>query len=105
MSWQDVLQLAGHIVGVLVGSGAVYKGTELVSYIFLLLKGEEMPGRAKALVSMALALVIPPAGYAVFLVDSGFTQYDFRALMAVLASSFMLAWAWYQKNKYSEKRA
>ena len=101
MSWQDWMQVVVHAVGVIIGSGIIKKGTDLVAYIFFLLKGEEMPGRAKALISISLALVLPPAGYAVFLVDSGLTAYDFRALVAVIAGSFMLAWAWYQKEKYT----
>src|ERR1044072_3400903 len=99
----DIYELLLHVVMFGIGAAEIKKGVDFVGYLYELLKdGEAMPGKARAVLSLAIALLVPPASYAVLLVDSGLVRYDFKSLVMVTAVSFMSAWGWYQAEKYGE---
>jgi hypothetical protein len=104
MRAEDWYQVLYHIAVSGIGAGAIYKGVDLLSWVYSLLQkdGEPMPGRAKAALALALALVAPPVCYAILLVDSGLARFDFRSLVAVVGASFISAWALYQGRKYGK---
>jgi hypothetical protein len=91
------------------GAAAIKKGVDLFGFLYSIWpdvpEGVKLTGKARAWLALAIAVVIPPAAYAVLLVDSGRVGFDFRGIVMVGAASFMGAWGWYQMQKYGWKRS
>src|SRR5207302_10716385 len=98
----DIYQVLYHVAISGIGATAIYSGTNFLAWLYTLISGKEMPGQARAIASIGIALVVPPLCYAVLLVDSGLVRFDFRSLVAVVGVAFMSAWGWYQSQKYGK---
>ena len=105
MTSQDIYQFLFVVATLGIGTGGIYKGVDFLNWLFTLLPGNvdshDMPPKARALLSLVLALIVPPIAYAILLVDSGLVAFDFPSLVAVVGASFMSAWALYQNRKYN----
>jgi hypothetical protein len=108
MKAEDLYQVLYHLALTGLGAAAIKKGVDLFGFLYTILpgvpEGAKLPGKARAWLALAIAVVIPPAAYAVLLVDSGLVRFDFRGLVMVGASSFTGAWGWYQAQKYDGTR-
>jgi len=100
-------------------AATIKKGVDFVNYVFGLvvmtsaymhggtqpITQPEMPGYAKSLLTLAITLVLPPAAYAVFIIDTGLATFDWVKLTAAVGVGFAGAWAWYQREKNTKRNS
>lgn len=116
---EDSYQLLLHIVLAGCSTVAIKKGVDFLTFVVetvakmaaawvLWVHGQPVPDDFPKMdvpklvqrgLGLIISLVVPPAAYAILLVDSGLVRFSFAGIVGVTGAAMVSAWGWYEYQR------